>query len=71
MEIYVSTDIETNGPCPGLYSMLSLGSAAFDEQGRLHCPVCGSDQFQVREGEDFLSIACFSAKHPCAWVKYL
>jgi hypothetical protein len=28
-EIYVSTDIESNGPVPGLYSMLSFGSAAY------------------------------------------
>ncbi len=28
-EIYVSTDIETDGPIPGDYSMLSIGSAAF------------------------------------------
>ena len=28
-EIYVSTDIETDGPIPGDYSMLSLASAAF------------------------------------------
>jgi DNA polymerase III alpha subunit (gram-positive type) len=28
-EIYVSTDIETDGPVPGIYSMLSFGSAAF------------------------------------------
>jgi hypothetical protein len=28
-EIYVSTDIETDGPIPGPHSMLSLGSAAF------------------------------------------
>jgi hypothetical protein len=29
LEIYVSTDIETNGPIPGVYSMLSIGSAAY------------------------------------------
>lgn len=29
VEIYVSTDVETDGPIPGPYSMLSLGSAAF------------------------------------------
>lgn len=29
MEIYVSTDIETDGPIPGPNSMLSFGSAAF------------------------------------------
>ncbi len=28
-EIYVSTDIETDGPIPGPHSMLSIGSAAF------------------------------------------
>jgi hypothetical protein len=28
-EIYVSTDVETDGPIPGPYSMLSLASAAY------------------------------------------
>lgn len=28
-EIYVSTDVEVDGPIPGVYSMLSLGSAAY------------------------------------------
>jgi hypothetical protein len=28
-EIYVSTDIEADGPCPGPNSMLSIGSAAY------------------------------------------
>lgn len=28
-EIYVSTDVEADGPIPGEYSMLSFGSAAF------------------------------------------
>ncbi len=34
-EIYVSTDIEADGPIPGPYSMLSFGSAAFNEGGDL------------------------------------
>ena len=29
MEIYVSTDVETDGPIPGVYSMLSIVSAAY------------------------------------------
>jgi hypothetical protein len=29
MEIYVSTDVETDGPIPGPHSMLSLASAAY------------------------------------------
>jgi len=34
-EIYVSTDIEADGPIPGPHSMLSFGSAAFDEDGKM------------------------------------
>jgi hypothetical protein len=34
-EIYVSTDIETDGPIPGPHSLLSLGSAAFAADGKL------------------------------------
>lgn len=33
-EIYVSIDVETDGPIPGLNSMLSLGAVAFDETGK-------------------------------------
>ena len=28
-EIYISTDVETDGPIPGPHSMLSIGSAAY------------------------------------------
>jgi hypothetical protein len=34
-EIYVSTDIEADGPIPGRYSMLSFASAAFDADGTM------------------------------------
>lgn len=34
-EIYVSTDIESDGPIPGPNSMLSFGSAAFTADGKL------------------------------------
>ena len=30
-EIFVSIDIETDGPCPGLNSMLSIGAVAYDQ----------------------------------------
>ncbi len=32
-EIYISVDIETDGPIPGPHSMLSIGAAAFTEDG--------------------------------------
>ena len=34
-EVYVSTDVETDGPIPGPHSMLSLASAAFSGAGEL------------------------------------
>jgi hypothetical protein len=34
-EIYVSTDVETDGPIPGPHSMLSFGSAALTRDKRL------------------------------------
>lgn len=34
-EVYVSTDIESDGPIPGPHSMLSFASAAFDAKGAL------------------------------------
>lgn len=34
-EIYISTDVETDGPIPGPHSMLSIGAAAFTEDGNL------------------------------------
>jgi DNA polymerase III alpha subunit (gram-positive type) len=34
-EIYVSVDIETDGPIPGDNSMLSLGAAAFTPDGKM------------------------------------
>lgn len=35
VEVYVSTDIEADGPIPGPYSMLSIGSAAYGADGVL------------------------------------
>ncbi|MCA1616947.1 MAG: exonuclease [Acidobacteria bacterium] len=34
-EVYVSTDVETDGPIPGPHSMLSFASAAFQPDGTL------------------------------------
>jgi DNA polymerase III alpha subunit (gram-positive type) len=35
METYISTDIESDGPIPGDNSMLSLGAAAFQPDGKM------------------------------------
>ena len=34
-EIYISTDIETDGPIPGIYSMISIGSVAMKKDGSI------------------------------------
>jgi hypothetical protein len=34
-EIYISADIEADGPIPGPHSMLSFGSAAYTPEGKL------------------------------------
>lgn len=34
-DIYISIDVETDGPIPGRYSMLSLGAAMFDGTGSI------------------------------------
>ena len=34
-EIYISTDVETDGPIPGPHSMLSFGSAAYTSDKKL------------------------------------
>jgi DNA polymerase III alpha subunit (gram-positive type) len=44
-ELYVSVDIEANGPIPGEYSMLSFGSAVFDSSGKI------IDKFQANLDE--------------------
>lgn len=33
-EVYFSVDVEADGPCPGMHSMLSIGCAAFSETGK-------------------------------------
>jgi hypothetical protein len=40
-ELYVSIDVEADGPIPGEYSMLSLGSAIFEPAGQI------LDKFEV------------------------
>lgn len=67
-EVYVSTDVESDGPIPGPNSMLSLGSAVFGEDKKL------LDTFSVNL--DLLPGAAgnpdtmaFWAKHPNQWAK--
>jgi hypothetical protein len=66
-EIYVSVDIETDGPIPGLHSMLSLGAAAFGRGGQLMG--CFSVNLQTLPGmsQDVRTMAWW-ATQPEAWA---
>lgn len=66
-EIYVSTDIETDGPIPGRYSMLSLGSAAFSADSQL------LDTFSINlsplpGAQQQPETMAWWAEHPEAWA---
>ena len=50
-EIYVSTDVETDGPIPGVYSMLSIGSAAYLADKTLVARLHGEPRNAARRGQ--------------------
>jgi hypothetical protein len=67
-EVYVSTDIETDGPIPGPNSMLSLGSVAFLADGT----EVGSFSVNLVQlfgaTPDPSTMTEFWVKHPEAWA---
>jgi len=65
-EIYISVDIEADGPIPGVNSMLSLGAAAFTEDGEMIGTF--STNLETLEGatSDPDTMAWW-AKQPAAW----
>lgn len=66
-EIYISTDIEADGPIPGPYSMLSLGSAAFTADKQLLGTF--SVNLETLPGATALpETAAWWATQPAAWA---
>lgn len=66
-EVFVSTDVETDGPIPGPHSLLSLGSAAFTEAGE---PV-GTFSVNLRElpgAAAHPDTAAWWRTQPAAWA---
>ena len=67
-ELYISVDIEADGPIPGPFSMLSFGAAAFTYPKRL------VDTFTVNlkplpEAKQDPATMKFWSKHPDAWAE--
>jgi hypothetical protein len=65
-EIYVSTDVETDGPIPGPHSMLSLASAAFLSDGMLHSTFESNLETLPRASGD-PEVMKWWEGHPDAW----
>jgi hypothetical protein len=66
-EIYVSTDIEADGPIPGPHSMLSFGSAAYLPGGTLHATF-SANLFQLEGASPHPETQAFWDKNPEAWA---
>jgi len=65
-EIYVSTDVETDGPVPGLNSMLSFGSAAFLADKTLVGTFSANLELLPEAASDPVTMAWWKTK-PEAW----
>src|SRR6185369_18016701 len=66
IEIYVSTDIEADGPIPGPHSMLSFGSAAFlPDASQLASFSANLELLPGASGHP--ETMAWWAKHPEAW----
>ncbi len=67
MEIYVSTDVETDGPIPGPFSMVSLGSAAYAADSTLLGTFAANLETLPDAGSDPQTMAWW-AENPEAWA---
>jgi hypothetical protein len=66
-EIYVSTDIEADGPIPGPHSMLSLGSAAYTGEKQLLSTFSANLETLPGAAPD-PKTAAWWAQSPAAWA---
>jgi hypothetical protein len=66
-EIYISTDVETDGPVPGPHSMLSFGSAAYPADKQLVATF--SANLETLDGASpHPQTAAWWASKPAAWA---
>ncbi|MGQ0842737.1 MAG: exonuclease [Sporichthyaceae bacterium] len=65
-EVYVSTDVEADGPIPGRYSMVSFASAAFDADGVL-LDTFDANLATLEDAETDPDTMAFWDRNPEAW----
>ena len=66
-EIYVSTDVEADGPIPGPHSMLSFASVAYDEDG-VEVGTFSANLMQLPEAQPHDVTMAWWAKQQDAWA---
>jgi DNA polymerase III alpha subunit (gram-positive type) len=66
-DIYISIDIETTGPAPGLYSMISLGAAAFERDGA-ELGTWSANLHELLDASRHTDTMRFWEQHPEAWA---
>ena len=66
-EIYISTDVETDGPIPGPHSMLSIGSAAYTADKNL-VSTFSANLETLPGAQAHPKTAEWWTKHPEAWA---
>jgi hypothetical protein len=66
-EVYVSTDIEADGPIPGPHSMLSIGSAAYTVDGVLLATFT-ANLLELPAAAAHPDTAAWWARQPEAWA---
>ncbi len=66
-EIYISTDVETDGPIPGPHSMLSFGSAAYTADKQLVSTFAANLE-TLPDAQPHPATAAWWATQPEAWA---
>jgi hypothetical protein len=66
-EIYISTDVETDGPIPGPHSLLSLGSAAYTADKQLLATFSANFE-TLPDAAPHPATAAWWATQPDAWA---
>lgn len=64
-EMYISIDIETDGPCPGMNSMLSLGAVAYLEGEEVSC--FEHNMYPLEDGQEDSDTMAWWDTQPEAW----
>jgi hypothetical protein len=67
-EIYISVDIEADGPCPGIYSMLSFGAAAFNGIDEIPLDTFSANLSKLAMAQEHPDTMVFWAKNPEAYA---